>query len=87
MTYGLETSFVRVRTHRFASSLKLGWTGFGVEHHVRGDLPKTSIFVANGGYNGVQQALTSASLSSPRARPKISHMSPHASLGAEPGST
>jgi AraC family transcriptional regulator len=34
LPYGLKTSLIRGRTSRLASSLRLGWRGFGVEHHL-----------------------------------------------------
>lgn len=34
MSYGLTNTIVRGPSQRFASSLALGWRGFGVEHHL-----------------------------------------------------
>jgi AraC family transcriptional regulator len=40
MTYGLTSSIVRGPSQRLASSLGLGWSGFGVEHHLVPPGPK-----------------------------------------------
>lgn len=40
MTYGLTNTIVRGPSQRLASSLALGWSGFGVEHHLVPPGPK-----------------------------------------------